>query len=106
WRVVGNRLWAHHFDAGLVRTPSDFGFQGGSPSHPELLDWLAGQLVRPDDGPAWSLKRIQRLIVTSAAYRQSSRSRPEAARVDAHNRPLWRQGPRRLQAGARAAAGL
>src|SRR5207253_2714394 len=67
-RVIVNRLWAHHFGAGLVTTPSDFGFQGGLPSHPELLDWLAGHLVRPDDGKAWSLKRIQRLIVTSAAY--------------------------------------
>ena len=99
-RVIVNRLWAHHFGAGLVRTPSDFGFQGGLPSHPELLDWLAGQLVRPDGGPAWSLKRIQRLIVTSAAYRQSSRSEPQAAKIDADNRLLWRQVPRRLEAEA------
>jgi Protein of unknown function (DUF1553)/Protein of unknown function (DUF1549) len=99
-RVIVNRLWAHHFGEGLVRTPSDFGFQGGLPSHPELLDWLAGQLVRPDGGKAWSLKRIQRLIVTSAAYRQSSRSVPKAAQVDADNRLLWRQAPRRLEAEA------
>jgi hypothetical protein len=99
-RVIVNRLWAHHFGEGLVRTPSDFGFQGGLPSHPELLDWLAGQLVRPDGGTAWSLKRIQRLIVTSAAYRQASRSVPEAVRVDADNRLLWRQAPRRLEAEA------
>jgi hypothetical protein len=99
-RVIVNRLWAHHFGAGLVRTPSDFGFQGGSPSHLELLDWLAGQLVRPNDGTAWSLKRIQRLIVTSAAYRQSSRSTPKAVQVDADNRLLWRQVPRRLEAEA------
>jgi hypothetical protein len=99
-RVVVNRLWAHHFGAGLVSTPSDFGFQGGLPSHPELLDWLAGQLVHPDSGAPWSLKRIQRLIVTSATYRQSSRSVPEAARVDADNRLLWRQLPRRLEAEA------
>ena len=90
-RVIVNRLWAHHFGEGLVRTPSDFGFLGGQPSHPELLDWLAGQLVRPDDGTPWSLKRIQRLIVTSAAYRQSSRSVPAALQVDADNRLLWRQ---------------
>src|SRR5262249_56052788 len=87
--VIVNRLWAHHFGAGLVRPPSDFGFLGGLPSHPELLDWLAGQLVRPDEGAAWGLKRIQRLIVTSAAYRQSSRSEPKAAQVDADNRLLW-----------------
>jgi hypothetical protein len=99
-RVIVNRLWAQHFGEGLVRTPSDFGFQGGLPSHPELLDWLAGQLVRPPDGPAWSLKRIQRLIVTSAAYRQSSRGVPAATRVDADNRLLWRQMPRRLEAEA------
>jgi hypothetical protein len=99
-RVIVNRLWAYHFGAGLVRTPSDFGFQGGVPSHPELLDWLARQLVHPDAGPAWSLKRIQRLIVTSAAYRQSSRSAPKAAQVDADNRFLWRQAPRRLEAEA------
>src|SRR5262249_47819893 len=97
-RVIVNRLWAHHFGAGLVPTPSDFGFQGGLPSHPELLDWLAGQLVRPDGGTAWSLKRIQRLIVTSATYRQISRSLPEATQVDADNRLLWRQLPRRLEA--------
>jgi Protein of unknown function (DUF1553)/Protein of unknown function (DUF1549) len=99
-RVIVNRLWGYHFGAGLVRTPSDFGFQGGTPSHPELLDWLAGQFVHPDNGPAWSLKRIQRLIVTSAVYRQSSRNSPQATQVDADNRLLWRQTPRRLEAEA------
>src|SRR4029077_4083584 len=99
-RVMVNRLWAHHFGEGLVRTPSDFGLLGGAPSQPEPLDWLDGQLVRPDNGKAWSLKRIQRLIVTSAAYRQSSRSVPKAAQVDADNRLLWRQAPRRLEAEA------
>jgi hypothetical protein len=99
-RVIVNRLWAHHFGEGLVRTPSDFGAQGGSPSHPDLLDWLAWQLVRPDSGKAWSIKRIQRLIVTSAAYRQSSRGVARAAQVDADNRLLWRQVPRRLEAEA------
>jgi Protein of unknown function (DUF1549)/Protein of unknown function (DUF1553) len=99
-RVIVNRLWAHHFGEGLVRTPSDFGFLGGMPSHQDLLDWLAGQLVRPDEGTPWTLKRIQRLIVTSAAYRQSSRSVPAAARVDADNRLLWRQAPRQLEAEA------
>jgi hypothetical protein len=99
-RVIVNRLWAHHFGVGFVPTPSDFGFQGGLPSHPDLLDWLAGQLVRPEAGKAWSLKRIQRLIVTSATYRQSSRLVPKAAEVDADNRLLWRIAPRRLEAEA------
>ncbi len=97
-RVIVNRLWGYHFGEGLVRTTSDFGFQGGLPSHPELLDWLAGQLVHPADGPAWSLKRIQRLIVTSAAYRQSSRSVPKAAEVDADNRLVWKRPSQRLEA--------
>jgi hypothetical protein len=99
-RVIVNRLWAHHFGAGLVRTPSDFGFQGGQPSHPELLDWLARQLVQPDEGAPWRLKRIQRLIVTSATYRQASHTNLQAATVDADNRLLWRQLPRRLEAEA------
>ena len=97
-RVIVNRLWSYHFGEGLVRTPSDLGFQGGLPSHPELLDWLAGQLVRPSEGSAWSLKRIQRLIVMSAAYRQSSRSVPKAIAVDAENRLIWRRPPQRLEA--------
>ncbi len=109
-RVIVNRLWGYHFGEGLVRTPSDFGFQGGLPSHPELLDWLAGQLIRPSDGPAWSLKRIQRLIVTSATYRQVSAGRrqetgsrgQETARtsqsVDADNRWLWHRPRHRLEA--------
>jgi hypothetical protein len=95
-RVVVNRLWGDHFGEGLVRTPSDLGFQGGKPSHPELLDWLAGQLVHPSDGRSWSLKRIQRLIVTSEAYRQSSRAVPNAVEVDADNRLIWRRPMQRL----------
>jgi hypothetical protein len=63
-----------------------------------LLDWLAGQLVYPETGPAWSLKRIQRLIVTSNAYRQSSRARSEAVRIDADNRLVWRRPAQRLEA--------
>jgi hypothetical protein len=100
-RVIVNRLWGYHFGEGLVRTPSDLGFQGGMPSHPDLLDWLARELVHPDDGSApWRLKRIQRLIVTSAAYRQGSRMRPDAAAVDADNRLVWRKTPQRLEAEA------
>lgn len=97
-RVIVNRLWGYHFGEGLVSTPSDFGFQGGLPSHPELLDWLAGQLVHPADGPLWSLKRIQRLIVTSAAYRQSSRAVVKAVEVDADNRFVWKRSAQRLEA--------
>jgi hypothetical protein len=95
-RVIVNRLWHYHFGTGLVDTPNDFGFNGGRPSHPELLDWLAAELVRH----RWSLKRLHRLIVTSAAYRQSSRANSAAARVDAGNRLLWRMSPRRLEAEA------
>jgi hypothetical protein len=97
-RVIVNRLWAYHLGQGLVRTPSDFGYQGGSPSHPELLDWLANQLIHPGASTPWSLKQIQRLIVTSAAYRQSSRPVLAALQVDADDRLLWRRPPQRLEA--------
>lgn len=93
-RVIVNRLWQYHFGAGLVETSSDFGFNGGRPSHPELLDWLASELM--DHG--WSLKHIHRLIVTSATYQQSSRPRVDAAKRDAGNRWLWRKSPVRLDA--------
>ena len=95
-RVIVNRLWQHHFGAGLVETPSDFGINGGLPSHPDLLDWLANQLVDHD----WSLKHIHRLILTSACYQQASRFRPRAGARDAGNRLLWRHAPRRLEAEA------
>jgi hypothetical protein len=93
-RVIVNRLWHYHFGVGLVDTPNDFGFNGARPTHPELLDWLAAELVRQD----FSLKAIQRLIVTSATYRQGSRYNPAAAAVDADNRLLWRKEPLRLEA--------
>ena len=115
-RVIVNRLWQYHFGRGLVDTPSDFGFSGGQPTHPELLDWLSGELVRG----GWTLKRIQRRIVSSATYRQGSgevqspRSKVQsqgksgfgpwtldfglAKSVDADNRFLWRFAPRRLEA--------
>ena len=96
-RVIVNRLWHHHFGTGLVDTPSDFGLGGGKPSHPALLDWLAAVLV--DRG--WSLKALHRLICTSHAYRQRSVDVPAAATaaaIDADNRLLWRQSPRRLDA--------
>lgn len=97
-RVIVSRLWSHHFGAGLVRLPNDFGFQGGLPSHPELLDWLASDLVQPAEGKPWSLKHIQKLIVMSAAYRQQSNARPEAQASDADNRLLWRRPRQRLEA--------
>lgn len=95
-RVIVNRLWHYHFGTGLVETPNDFGFNGGRPSHPELLDWLASELI--DSG--WSLKHIHRLIVTSDSWQQSSRYRPECAAIDADNRWLWRKSPMRLEAEA------
>ncbi len=95
-RVIVNRVWLHHFGAGLVETPSDFGINGGLPSHPRLLDWLANQLVDHD----WSLKHIHRLILTSTTYQQASRFRQAAAAQDAGNRLIWRQLPRRLEAEA------
>lgn len=98
-RVIANRLWHWHFGKGIVDTPSDFGFGGGRPSHAELLDWLAGELVRHDG----SLKALHRLIVTSQTYRQMSyvedaAKAQSAERIDADNRLLWRQNPRRLEA--------
>jgi hypothetical protein len=113
-RVIANRLWHYHFGAGIVDTPNDFGFNGGRPSHPDLLDWLASELIEPQISDAkirdpksniqnprpWSLKHLHRLIVTSAAYRQSSRSSARAAKVDAGNRYLWRKSPQRLEAEA------
>ena len=96
-RVFVNRLWYFHFGQGLVETPSDFGFNGGRPSHPELLDHLASRFVRS----GWDVKRMHRLIVTSAAYRQASQVRDDrGVRVDAENRLLWRANPRRLEGEA------
>lgn len=93
-RVMVNRLWQYHFGQGLVTTPSDFGFNGGQPSHPDLLDWLA-ELFR--DG-GYRLKPIHRVIVTSATYRQGSAMNMVAAKRDADNRLLWRKSPQRLEA--------
>lgn len=125
-RVIANRLWQHHFDRGIVATPSDFGSMGEPPTHPELLDWLALEL--PCRG--WSLKQMHRLLVTSATYRQESKpprtedgsrqaagaplasnGRPEppdgaveswarARQRDPENRLLWRMNRRRLEGEA------
>ncbi|MGH9675325.1 MAG: DUF1553 domain-containing protein, partial [Bryobacteraceae bacterium] len=88
-RVAVNRLWQMLFGAGLVKSVEDFGRQGEWPSHPDLLDWLATELVRTN----WDVKAMLRLMVTSAAYRQSSRATPEMLRRDPENRLLAR-GPR------------
>ncbi len=93
-RVTLNRWWQELFGAGLVRTANDFGTQGETPSHPELLDWLASELV--ENG--WSRKRLLRLIVTSATYRQSSGDRAELAERDPENLWLARQNRLRLRA--------
>jgi hypothetical protein len=106
-RVTVNRIWQAYFGKGLVETENDFGTQGTPPTHPELLDWLATELV----ARGWSLKAVYRLIVTSKTYRQSSRSRPELDRADPGNRLLARQSRLRLDAevirdAALAASGL
>ncbi len=93
-RTIANRLWQAHFGVGLVETPSDLGFNGGIPSHPELLDRLASEIRER----GWSLKAMHRLIVTSAAYRQSSRPDPAASAKDAGDRLVWRKAPARLEA--------
>ena len=93
-RVAVNRIWHYHFGRGLVTSPSDFGFNGSRPSHPELLDWLS--IWFRDH--KYSMKALHRLIVTSATYQQASGSRPSAERSDSSNRLLWRQNARRLEA--------
>lgn len=93
-RVIVNRLWHYHFGTGIVDSPNDFGFNGGRPTHPELLDFLASYLIDHD----WSLKAVHRLILTSATYRQSSQLRLEAQSRDADNRLLWRFPPQRVEA--------
>ncbi|RCS44767.1 DUF1553 domain-containing protein [Bremerella cremea] len=93
-RVLVNRIWQFHFGRGLVDTPSDFGQAGVPPTHPQLLDWLAGELVNS----GWSMKHIHRLILQSATYQQSSRPAAEALKVDGATRLLWRYPPRRLEA--------
>jgi cytochrome c553 len=93
-RVLANRLWQYHFGRGIVETPSDFGYMGNRPTHPELLDWLATELLRG----GWKLKSMHKLIMTSQAYQQSGAWREDAARQDADSRYLWRYPPRRLAA--------
>jgi hypothetical protein len=93
-RVMVNRLWQHHFGRGIVRSPNNFGLQGDRPTHPELLDWLASELV----AQGWRLKPLHRLIVTSSAYQMSSAGNPEARAIDPINDLFWRFDMRRLTA--------
>jgi hypothetical protein len=93
-RVLANRFWVHVFGTGIVETPADFGKAGGVPTHPELLDWLADEFVTH----GWSAKHMIRLLVTSAAFRQSSAPRSDYAEIDSPSRYLWRFPPRRAEA--------
>ncbi len=95
-RVYVNRLWQHHFGQGIVATPNDFGASGDRPTHPELLDWLAGDLVEH----GWQTKRLHRLIMNSSVYLQSSTYDDARAEIDHENSLLWRRVPRRLEAEA------
>ncbi len=94
WRSIVNRVWHYHFGRGLVDTPNDLGHMGSLPSHPELLDWLAGSFLESGG----SLKQLHRLILTSAVYQQSCEYNPDFARIDADNRYLWRMNRSRLDA--------
>jgi mono/diheme cytochrome c family protein len=95
-RVIVNRMWHHHFGRGIVSTPNDFGFPGERPSHPELLDWLAADLVEH----GWKLKRLHRLIMLSSVYMQSGDFDEQRASIDRENILLWRRAPRRLEGEA------
>jgi hypothetical protein len=93
-RVIVNRLWQHHMGRGIVASPSDFGTRGERPTHPELLDWLAAELIKND----WRLKPIHKLIMSSAVYQQTSEPDEARKRLDSHNRLFWRRLPHRLEA--------
>ena len=93
-RVIVNRLWKHHFGRGIVNTPDDFGLQGEVPTHPELLDFLAGELINN----GWRLKPLHKKIVMSYVYGQSTSFSQDKSLVDAKNQLYWRFTPRRLEA--------
>jgi hypothetical protein len=95
-RVIVNRLWQHHFGQGIVATPNDFGHAGALPTHPELLDWLAGELVRN----GWKLKPIHKLLLTSATYRQNTTADAAKQAADPENKLFVRRLPRRLEGEA------
>lgn len=94
WRSIVNRVWHYHFGRGLVDTPNDFGRNGSTPTHPQLLDWLAVEFAENGE----SLKSLHRSILTSAVYRQSARHDAELAAIDRGNRYLWRMNRQRLEA--------
>ncbi len=119
-RVFVNRVWMHHFGKPLVGTPGDFGLRGDAPTHPELLDWLAGEFQNPSPTPplrreglqplappflgeglgrgsSWSINRLHKLIMISATYTQASLDRADAFAIDSENRLLWKQNRRRLE---------
>ncbi|MCZ6697477.1 MAG: DUF1553 domain-containing protein, partial [Planctomycetota bacterium] len=95
-RLTVNRIWQGHFGRGLVATSDNLGHSGSPPSHPKLLDWLAAEFVES----GWSVKRMHRLILVSATYRQSSAPYQQARQIDPDNRLLWRHALRRLDAEA------
>jgi hypothetical protein len=95
-RVLVNRVWQHHFGTGLVATSDNFGLRGETPSHPELLDWLASRFVES----GWSVKALHRLILMSATYRMSSGPNDLAMRTDPNDRLMWRMPRQRLDAEA------
>jgi mono/diheme cytochrome c family protein len=95
-RVMVNRIWQEHFGRGIVATANDFGRQGDAPSHPELLDWLAGQFIER----GWSMKAMHRVIMLSSAYRLSSAPDAGNAKIDSENQYFWKMNRRRLEAEA------
>ena len=95
-RVMANRIWHYHFGRGIVATPSDFGRMGERPTHPQLLDWLAKELINS----GWSMKHLHRLIMTSSTYQQTSNLRENLSRLDPENRLWWRFSRQRLEAEA------
>ena len=93
-RVIVNRVWQHHFGVGLVNTPNDFGYSGSRPTHPELLDWLSVEFM----AQGWSIKKLQKIILLSNAYQQSSLQEARKQAIDPDNKLVWRQNVRRIDA--------
>jgi hypothetical protein len=94
WRVLANRVWQHHFGTGIVATPSNLGVSGAAPTHPELLDWLARELI----ANGGRIKPLHKLVLMSATYQQASQHQDAAAAIDPANKLIWRMNLRRLEA--------